>query len=175
MSIDRNARARLAALIRRDRRLTPAARLVWHGIAFGFVGARAYAWPSLGSIAGMAGVSRASVARALPELERLGYLTVHRSYARQRDRRGRTIPRRHPNRYVLPVPGPARESHRATGTKPHHHRETVAPAPLPAPLPDALAAALARLGHAIADRRGLDRHGAPAAGSPMNGGRPPRQ
>ena len=143
--IDRNQRARLAARIRQDRRLTPGARLVWHAIAFAFVGSRAYSYPGFEAIARHAGMSRATVARAVPELERLGYLQVFRSYGRRRDRRGRPTPRREPNRYSIPVP---HESHPATGTK------TEIIKPPPAPLPDDLAAVLVRLGTAIADRRG---------------------
>lgn len=148
--IDRNARARLAARIRADRRLTAGARLVWQSVAFGFVGARAYAFPSFEAIAIEAGVSRSTVVRALPELERLGYLTVYRSYARRKDRRGRLTPRRAPNRYVLPLP--THEVHSAPGTKP-----LIKSIPAPAPLSDDLAAVLARLGTAIADKR--DREG----------------
>lgn len=143
---DRNARARLAARIRTDRRLTAGARLVWHSIAFGFVGARAYAFPSFEAIAIEAGVSRATVVRAIPQLERFGYVAVYRSYARRKDRRGRLTPRRAPNRYVLPLP--SHEAHSAPGTKP-----LLKTMPAPAPLPADLAAVLARLGTAIADKR----------------------
>lgn len=141
---DRNERARLCVRIRKDRRLSPGARLVWQAVAFGFVGGRAYAFPSLDAIAAEAGVSRATAVRAVPELERLGYLEVFRSYVRRQDRRGRMTPRREPNRYVLPLP--SHKAHPAPGTK---RRSSITSAPQGDPELDAL---LLRLGKRIEER-----------------------
>ena len=113
--------------------------------------------PSLEALAEAAGCSRSTVVEALQRLLTAGLVAWRRRMIRVRER-GAVMLRQISNAYVVTMPLPARkapagqgrgaESNNQPGTFTRYSEE-----PLPA-LPEALAAALARLGHAIADRAG---------------------
>lgn len=149
MAMDRNARARLFQRIQADRSLTLGARAV----------ARAVAQLSDGmgrcrrtydAVAAAAGVDRRTVSRALRCLGR--YLDIHRSRVIRPGRNGgRLVMARGVNLYMVRLPADLAISHKGQDATDSTNQPNK-PVPL-APIDPGLTAALARLGHAIADRQ----------------------
>ena len=147
MQIDRNERARIAVQVRKDGRLTHTAKAVAQTLLFAFMGALGRAWPSYETLANEAGVSVRSAKRAIPLLVAAGYLSKTRRWGRQPTKRaGRWVPTCLSNIYLWVS--------RLSAKLAQEPRPKIITLP-PATLPPELASALARLGHAIADRSGL--------------------
>jgi len=147
MQIDRNERARIGVLIRKDDRLTPTAKHVAHTLLFFFMGALGQAWPSFETLAAEAGVSISSAKRAIPQLTAAGYLTKTQRRGKYPTKRGnRWVPTLLSNLYIW--------VQRLSVSSTQEPRPIIKKEP-PAPLPPELAAVLARFGNAIADSRGL--------------------
>jgi len=113
--------------------------------------------PSLEALAEAAGCSRSTVVEALQRLLTAGLVTWRRRMVRVRER-GAVMLRQISNAYVVTMPLPARKAPagQGRGAESRYQSETFTRS-LEGPqqaLPEALAAALARLGHAIADRAG---------------------
>ena len=113
--------------------------------------------PSLEALAEAAGCCRATVVEALQRLLAAGLVAWCRRMIRVRER-GAVMLRQISNAYVLTMPLPARTAAAAQGRGaesrfPPGTITRYSERPQQA-LPEALAAALARLGHAIADRAG---------------------
>ena len=113
--------------------------------------------PSLSALADAAGCSRSTVVEALQRLLTAGLVAWRRRMVRVRER-GAVMLRQISNAYVVTMPLPARTAPagQGRGAESRYRAGTVTRG-LEGPqqaLPEALAAALARLGHAIADRAG---------------------
>ena len=147
MQIDRNERARIGVLIRKDDRLTPTAKHVAHTLLFFFMGALGQAWPSFETLAAEAGVSISSAKRAIPQLTAAGYLTKTQRRGKYPTKRGnRWVPTLLSNLYIW--------VQRLSVSSTQEPRLNIKKEP-PAPLPAELATALARLINSAADSRGL--------------------
>lgn len=113
--------------------------------------------PSLDALADAAGCSRSTVVEALRRLLTAGLVAWSRRMIRVRER-GAVMLRQISNAYVVTMPLPARTAPagQGRGAESRYQSETFTPYSErpPTALPEALAAALARLGHAIADRAG---------------------
>ena len=113
--------------------------------------------PSLEALAEAAGCSRSTVAEALQRLLTAGLVAWRRRMIRVRER-GAVMLRQISNAYVVTMPLPARTAPagQGRGAESRYRAGTFTRylEPPPQALPEALAAALARLGHAIADRAG---------------------
>jgi len=149
MAIDRNARARLFQRIQADRSLTLGARAIARAIVQLSDGMgrcrRTY-----DALASAAGVDRRTVSRALKHLGR--YIDIHRSRVIRPGRNGgRLVMARGVNLYMVRLPADFAASHKGQDATESTNQPNK-PVPL-APINPGLAAALARLGHAIADRR----------------------
>ena len=110
--------------------------------------------PSLEALAEAAGCSRSTVVEALQRLLSAGLVAWCRRMVRVRER-GMVMLRQISNAYIVTVPMPAAAG-QGRGAESRYRPGTVtrySERPQQA-LPEALAAALARLGHAIADRAG---------------------
>jgi hypothetical protein len=147
MPIDRNARARLFARIQADRSLTLGARAVARAIVASCDG-KGRTRRTYDAIARLAGVDRRTVSRALPQIEHR-LVDVHRTREPRRGRNGGTVLARGVNLYLV-RDLPAATAHKGQdATETTNQQKPVEQAPLD----PALAAVLARLGTAIADRR----------------------
>lgn len=113
--------------------------------------------PSLEALADAAGCSRSTVVEALQRLLAAGLVAWRRRMVRVRER-GAVMLRQIANAYTIVMPLPARAAAEGQGRGAESRNRTgTSTRALEGPqqaLPDALAAALARLGHAIADRAG---------------------
>lgn len=113
--------------------------------------------PSLDALADAAGCSRSTVVEALRRLLTAGLVAWSRRMIRVRER-GAVMLRQISNAYtiVMPLPARAAAAGQGRGAESSNRPETFTPYSErpPTALPEALAAALARLGHAIADRAG---------------------
>ena len=150
--IDRNARARLAARIRVDSKLTPTARLVGHAALFAAMDARTGRCQAYRArLAHEAGCSKRSVTRATQALQDAGYLQVVPTYGqRRREQGGRWFRPRGANVLEWRVPADFFLS-----AKLSPYPSSISKNLPTAPLPEGLTSVLVRLGHAIADRAGL--------------------
>ena len=159
--IDRNARARLGARLRADKTLTPSTRLVAHAALFAAMDARTGRCQAYRArLAHEAGCHVDTVTAATKKLEAAGFIKIVPTYGqRRRQQGGRWFRPRGANviEWVLPACF-FLKGHRPA--YPSIPSKKMAPAPLPADL----ATALARLGHAMADRAGLPKAGAAAVG-----------
>lgn len=148
MAIDRNARARLFQRIQADRSLSLGARAVARAI-LQLADNMGRCRRTYDAIASQAGIDRRTVSRALQCLGR--YLDIHRSRQTRPGRNGGLlVMARAVNLYMLRVPAEFAPSHKgqdATVSTNQLNNTLVQ-----APLDPSLAAALARLGHAIADK-----------------------
>jgi hypothetical protein len=149
MAIDRNARARLFQRIQADRSLTLGARAIARAIVQLSDGMgrcrRTY-----DAVASTAGVDRRTVSRALRYLGR--YLDIHRSRQVRPGRNGgRLVMARGVNLYMVRLPADFAASHKGQNATESTNQPNK-PISLPS-IDNGLASALARLGHAIADRR----------------------
>jgi len=153
--IDRNARARLGARLRADKRLSPTTRLVAHAALFAAMDARTGRCQAFRArLAHEAGCCKRSVSRATAALAQAGYLTVAPTWgARRREQGGRWFRPRAANVLVWTLPADFLRD------KPSPSPSSLYKKPKAAPLPDGLANALARFGHALADRNGLPETG----------------
>lgn len=151
MAMDRNARARLFQRIQADRSLTLGARAVARTIvqlADGMGRCRR----TYEAIVSAAGVDRRTVSRALKRLGR--YLDIHRSRQVRPGRNGGLlVMARGVNLYMVRVPAEFAAPHKGQNATVNTNQPYTLP--IPAPLDPGLSAALARLGHAIADRAQL--------------------
>ncbi len=113
--------------------------------------------PSLSALADAAGCSRSTVVEALQRLLTAGLVAWRRRMIRVRER-GAVMLRQVTNAYTIVMPLPARTAPagHGGGAESSNRAETFTRylEPPQQALPEALAAALARLGHAIADRAG---------------------
>ncbi|MEI7606707.1 MAG: hypothetical protein WCJ64_04920 [Rhodospirillaceae bacterium] len=150
--IDRNARARLAARIRQDRRLTPTTRHVANAALFATMDPRTGRCSAYRArLAHEAGCSARSVSRATQALEAAGYLSVVPTYGRRhRAQGGRWFRPRGRNLLVWRIPADFFLSAKLAAY-PSSISKTLAPSPLP----EGLSKALARFINAGADRAGL--------------------
>jgi hypothetical protein len=152
MAIDRNERARLGARLRADRRITHATFRVAQAALFGCMDARNGRCQAYRArLAHEAGCHVDTVSAATKALEAAGYVRVVPTYgARRRQEGGRWFRPRGANVLEWLVPASFFLKGRSpAGPKPSFIKEA------PAALPDRLAAVLARLGTAIADKAGL--------------------
>ena len=156
MAIDRNARARLGARLRADRRLSATTRLVGHAALFACMDARTGRCQAYRArLAQEAGCSPRSVSRATAALEVAGYLRVSPTYAtRRREQGGRWFRPRGANLLEWRI-----SADFFLRDKPAAVPRPILNQPAPAPLPEGLARVLARFGNAIADRAGLPKGG----------------
>ncbi|MEI7606160.1 MAG: hypothetical protein WCJ64_02125 [Rhodospirillaceae bacterium] len=149
--IDRNARARLGARIRSDKRLTPTTRLIANAALFAATDARNGRCQAYRArLAHEAGCDVRTVSRATHALEKMGYVKIVATWGqRRRQQGGRWFRPRGANvfEWILPA---------------GFLRDNLPPVPRPqiknpaaCPLPDGLARVLERFGNAIADRSGL--------------------
>ena len=151
MAIDRNTRARLGARIRADKRLSPTTRLVGQAALFAATDARTGRCQAYRArLAHEAGCSPRSVSRATAALQEAGYVRVARTWGQRRREVG--------GRWFRPQGANVIEWILPTGFL--VDRMARYPSPLSkkaeaAPLPEGLSRALARCGHALADRSGL--------------------
>ncbi len=150
MPIDRNARARLGARLRADRRLTPSTRLVAHAALFAATDTRTGRCQAYRArLAHEGGCSQRTVTRATAQLAELGYLTIAPTYGpRHRQIAGRWFRPRGANVLIWRLPP---EFFLRDSLSRH-------PSPLtrmqpPSPLPEGLAKVLERFGNAIADEK----------------------
>ena len=152
MPIDRNARARLAVRIRRDKRLSPTTRHVANAALFAATDARSARCQAYRArLAHEAGCSQRSVTRATQALQEAGYLTVVPTWSRCHRADGRRWYRpRGANVLEWRIPATFFVSAKLAADPSSISK----PLP-PAPIPEALSRVLERLGHAIADRSGL--------------------
>ena len=152
MAIDRNARARLGAKIRADRRLTHATRAVAHAALFATMDARTGRCQAFrGRLAHEAGCSPRSVTRATQALEAAGYLTVAPTWDRRRRQDGRRWYRpRGANVLEWRVPADFFVSAKLAA-----YPSSLSKPQALAPLPEGLSRVLERFGNAIADISGL--------------------
>ena len=150
--IDRNVRARLAARIRVDSRLTPTARHVANAALFAGMDARTGRCQAYRArLAHEAGCSKRSVTRATQALADAGYLQVVPTYGqRRRESGGRWFRPRGANVLEWRVPADFFLSAKLAPYPSPKIQKMVA-----APLPEGLARVLERFGNAIADRSGL--------------------
>ena len=152
MAIDRNVRARLGARIRADRRLSPTARLVGQAALFAATDARTGRCQAYRArLAHEAGCSKRSVTRATQALQDAGYLAVVPTWGKRHRSDGR--------RWYRPR-GANMLEWRVSADFFVSAKLAAYPSPKcknlpPAPLPEGLTSVLVRLGHAIADRSGL--------------------
>ena len=149
MPIDRNVRARLGARLRADRRLSPTARLVGQTALFMGMDARTGRCQAYRArLAHEAGCSPRSVTRATQALQDAGYIVVVPTWGRCHRTDGRRWYRpRGANVLEWRIPADFFVSAKLAAD----------PSPLfkmmaPQPMPEPLIGALARLGHAMADR-----------------------
>jgi hypothetical protein len=159
MAIDRNVRARLGARIRADRRLSPTTRLVGQAALFAATDARTGRCQAYRArLAHEAGCSPRSVTRATQALQDAGYLSVVPTWGKRHRSDGRRWYRpRGANVLEWQVSADFFVSAKLAA----YPSPTSKNLP-PAPLPDGLTSVLVRLGHAIADRKGLCRGSATA-------------
>ena len=152
--IDRNARARLGAKIRADKRLTHATRSVANAALFSATDARSGRCQAFRArLAHEAGCSRRSVTRATQALQDAGYLAVVPTWGRRHCQDGRRWYRpRGANVLEWRIPADFFVSAKLAAD-PSSKYKTLPPAPLP----EGLSKVLERFGHTIADRSGHPR------------------
>ncbi len=152
MAIDRNARARLGAKLRSDPRLTPTTRLVGHAALFACMDARIGRCQAYRArLARESACSERSVTRATQALQNAGYITVVPTYGqRRRQVGGRWFRPRGANVLQWHVPTAFFLSAKASAVPSVNINRN-----LIGTLPEGPSNALARFGHAIADRSGL--------------------
>ena len=146
--IDRNARARLAARIRVDSRLSPTARHVANAALFAAMDARTGRCQAYRArLAHEAGCSKRSVTRATQALQDAGYLQVVPTYGqRRREQGGRWFRPRGANVLEWRVSADFfLSANLAARPSPPITKE---------PLPEGLARVLERLGTAMIERSG---------------------
>ena len=149
--IDRNARARLSVKIRQDRRLSPTTRHVANAALFAGMDARTGRCQAYRArLAHEAGCSPRSVTRATAALQEAGYLKVVATWGqRRREVGGRWFRPQGANVIEWILPAGFLVDRMARYPSPLSKKAE------PAPLPEGLSRALARFGHALADRSGL--------------------
>ena len=152
MPIDRNARARLAVRIRRDKRLSPTTRHVANAALFASMDSRTGRCRAYRArLAHEAGCSKRSVTRATQALQEVGYLVVVPTWGQRRRTDGRRWYRpREANVLEWRIPGDFFVSAKLAA----YPSSISKPLP-PAPLPEGLSRVLERLGRSMADRSGL--------------------
>ena len=150
--IDRNARARLGARIRADKRLTHATRSVANAALFSAMDARTGRCQAYRArLAHEAGCSPRSVTRATQALQDAGYVRVVPTWGKRHRTDGRRWYRpRGANVLEWQVPASFVVSAKLA---PDPSFNLIKPALTP--LPEGLTRVLERLGNAIADRKGL--------------------
>ena len=148
--LDRNLRARLGAKIRADQRLSHATRCVGTAILFACTNCKSGRSDAYRArIAHEAACSERTVSRAFSSLRDAGYITISPTYQRRhRSDKGRWYRPRGPNVVLWTADLVQRDKLSALPRVIYKPQR-------PEPLPDALAGALARLGHAIADAKNV--------------------
>ena len=156
--IDRNARARLGAKIRADKRLTHATRSVANAALFAGMDARTGRCQAYRArLAHEAGCSPRSVTRATTALQEAGYVKVVATWGqRHRQIGGLWFRPQGPNVIEWILPSSFLIDRMARYPSPKSK-------PLPSPpLPEGLSRVLERFGNAIADRSGLPKSPVPS-------------
>ena len=152
MAIDRNAIAKLAVRIRRDRRLSPTARNVGNAALFAAMSTRTGRCQAYRArLAHEAGCSKRSVTRATQALQEAGYLAVVPTWGKRYRSDGRRWYRpREANVLEWRIPANFFVSAKLAADP-----SSISKPLAPAPLPEGLSRVLQRLGSAMADRAGL--------------------
>ncbi len=154
MAIDRNIRARLAARLRQDKRLTHATRSVANAALFSAMDARTGRCQAFrAKLAHEAGCSPRSVTRATQALQESGYIKVVPTWGKRHRQDGKRWYRpRGANVLEWQVSADFFVSAKLAADPSLSLRKIQA-----APLPEGLSRVLQRFGNAIADRSGLPR------------------
>lgn len=156
MTIDRNERAKIAVIIRKDGNLTLATKAVATTLLLCFMNKVSRAFPSISTISRESGVSIASVNRAIPILVKYGYIQKFQRRVRQAtyvSASNRYIPTMLSNLYLWCFRLNISSTQK---TMVESKKDSERPSSsLQVGMESSLQAALARFGNAIADKYGL--------------------
>lgn len=154
IKINSKQRALLGAKIREDRRLTGKQRSVMEALLFKYMNGDGDAWPGYEALAISSGCSVKTAKTAIKRLIELGYITKKRRWGGRRyiKRNGRWIPNCITNLYHICMVVFENVKSVISTQKPRDIYKKNTPNLEIGSLSEGLQAALARLGHAIADK-----------------------